>query len=151
MTRDDPEKQKSSGGPITQDNTSVEYYCTIFAAAESPRVKDLIWAGSDDGLVHVTKDGGQNWTNVTPNGLPKWVMINSIEPDPHNDGGAYLAATLYKSGDFKPYLYKTSNYGATWTKITNGIANDHFTRVIRVDPAKKGMLYAGTELSLIHI
>ncbi len=148
LTRNDPEKQKSSGGPITQDNTSVEYYCTIFAAAESPRVKDLLWVGSDDGLVHVSKDGGANWSNVTPNGLPKWVMINSIEPDPHNDGGAYLAATLYKAGDFKPYLYKTNDYGATWTKIVNGIPNDHFTRVIRADPNKKGMLYAGTETGM---
>ena len=148
LTRNDPEKQKSSGGPITQDNTSVEYYCTIFAAAESPRVKDLLWVGSDDGLVNISKDGGENWTNVTPQGLPKWAMINSIEPDPHNDGGCYLAATLYKAGDFKPYLYKTSNYGQTWTKIVSGIPNDHFTRVIRVDPVKEGILYAGTETGM---
>ncbi len=145
LTRNDPDKLKSSGGPITQDNTSVEYYCTIFAAQESPLKEGLIWVGSDDGLVHLTKDGGDNWNNVTPRGMPKWLMINSIEPDPHNEAGCYLAGTLYKEGDFQPYLYKTSNYGASWTKITNGIADEHFTRVIRVDPEEQGFLYAGTE------
>ncbi len=145
LTRNDPEKQKSSGGPITQDNTSVEYYCTIFAAAESARVKNLLWVGSDDGLVHLSKDGGLNWTNISPKGLPKWAMINSIEPDPFEDGGCYLAATLYKAGDFQPYLYKTKDYGATWTKIVNGIDAEHFTRVIRADPVKEGILYTGTE------
>lgn len=148
LTRNDPSKLVSSGGPITKDNTSVEYYCTIFAADESPRVKDLIWVGSDDGLVHVTKDGGQNWENVTPTGIPDWIMINSLEPDPHNDGGCYLAATMYKHGDFQPYLYKTKDYGKTWTKIVNGIDSEHFTRVIRADPNKEGMLYAGTETGM---
>jgi len=148
LTRNDPEKLKSSGGPITQDNTSVEYYCTIFAAQESPRVKDLIWVGSDDGLVHVTKDGGKNWDNVTPINLPEWIMINGIEPDPHNDGGCYIAATNYKNGDFRPYLYKTTDYGKTWTKIVNGIDNEHFTRAIKSDPVKKGILYAGTETGM---
>jgi len=148
LTRNDPEKQKSSGGPITQDNTSVEYYCTIFAAAESARVKDLLWAASDDGLVHVSKNGGANWENVTPPGAPKWLMWNSIDPDPHSDGGAYLAGTLYKDGDFRPYLYKTKDYGKTWTKIVNGIDNQHFTRVLRADPNKQGLLYAGTETGM---
>ncbi|MCB0666866.1 MAG: glycosyl hydrolase [Saprospiraceae bacterium] len=145
LTRNDSSKLVSSGGPITQDNTSVEYYCTIFAAAESPRVKNLLWVGSDDGLVHVSRDGGQNWKNVTPKGIPEWIMINSIEPDPHSDGGCYIAATMYKWGDFRPFLYKTSDYGETWTKITNGIENEHFTRVIRSDPNLAGLLYAGTE------
>ncbi len=145
LTRNDPEKLKSSGGPITQDNTSVEYYCTIFAAQESPLKEGLIWVGSDDGLVHLTKDGGENWTDITPTGMPKWLMINCIEPDPHNEAGCYLAGTLYKGGDFKPYLYKTDNYGATWTKIVNGIDKEHFTRAIRADRTKKGVLYAGTE------
>lgn len=145
LTRNDSSKLVSSGGPITQDNTSVEYYCTIFAAAESPRVKNLLWVGSDDGLVHVSRDGGQNWKNVTPKGIPEWIMINSIEPDPHSDGGCYIAATMYKWGDFRPFLYKTSDYGETWTKITNGIENEHFTRVIRSDPNQPGLLYAGTE------
>jgi photosystem II stability/assembly factor-like uncharacterized protein len=145
LTTNDKSRQKSSGGPITQDNTSVEYYCTVFAAAESPRVKDLIWTGSDDGLVHVTRDGGKNWAQVTPAALPKWAQINGIEPDPHTDGGCYIAATCYKLGDYQPYLFYTSDYGASWTKITNGIGNEHFTRAIRADLKQKGVLYAGTE------
>lgn len=148
LTRNDPEKQKSSGGPITQDNTSVEYYCTIFAAEESPLKEGLIWVGSDDGLVHLTKDGGENWTNVTPTSMPKWLMVNDIEPDPHNEAGCYLAGTLYKAGDFKPYIYKTENYGATWKKITNGIPAEHFTRAIKPDPTEEGVLYAGTETGM---
>ncbi|MBL7829235.1 MAG: glycosyl hydrolase, partial [Saprospiraceae bacterium] len=145
LTTNDKNRQKSSGGPITKDNTSVEYYCTIFAAAESPRVKDLIWTGSDDGLVHVTRDGGKTWTNVTPSDMPKWTMVNSLEPDPNNDGGCYLACTAYKSGDYQPYLYRTKDYGKTWTKIVQGIENEHFTRVVRADPKAAGLLYAGTE------
>jgi len=145
LTTNDKSRQKSSGGPITQDNTSVEYYCTIFAAAESPRVRDLIWTGSDDGLVHVTRDGGKTWINVTPEALPRWTMINSLEPDPHTDGGCYLACTGYKQGDYAPYLFKTKDYGKTWTKITDGIAAEHFTRVVRSDPKRQGLLYAGTE------
>lgn len=145
LTRNDTSKLHSSGGPITKDNTSVEYYCTIFAAAESPRVKDLLWTGSDDGLLHVSRDGGTTWTNVTPAFLPKWIQINSLEPDPHHDGGCYVAATMYKSGDYKPYLLRTKDYGKTWQMINTGIADNHFTRVIRSDPQKQGLLYAGTE------
>ncbi|MFP2997816.1 glycosyl hydrolase [Spongiivirga sp. MCCC 1A20706] len=148
LTRNDPEKLKSSGGPITQDNTGVEYYCTIFAANESPLQEGLLWVGSDDGLIHVTKDGGKNWENVTPKGAPKWLMINSIEPSPYDAGTCYVAGTLYKTGDFKPYLYKTTDYGKTWTKITNGINSEHFTRVLRADPTRKGLLYAGTETGM---
>lgn len=148
LTRNDSTKMGSSGGPITQDNTSVEYYCTIFAIAESPRKEGLIWVGSDDGLVHLTRDGGNSWENVTPTNMPKWIMINSIEPDPFQDGGAYIAATLYKGGDFKPYLYKTTDYGKTWTKIVNGINEEHFTRVVRADPERQGLLYAGTETGM---
>ena len=145
LTRNDPSKLGPSGGPITKDNTSVEYYCTIFAAAESPRVSGLIWTGSDDGLIYLTRDGGKNWTNVTPPQMPEWIMINSIEPDPHHDGGAYVAATVYKWGDFRPYLYRTKDYGSTWTRIDQGIAAEHFTRVVRADPSQEGLLYAGTE------
>jgi photosystem II stability/assembly factor-like uncharacterized protein len=145
LTRNDTSKLHSSGGPITKDNTSVEYYCTIFAAAESPRVKDLLWTGSDDGLIHVSKDGGTTWTNVTPTNLPEWIQINSLEPDPHSDGGCYVAATMYKSGDNKPYLLRTKDFGQTWQFINNGIADNHFSRVIRSDPEAKGILYAGTE------
>lgn len=148
LTRNDPEKLKSSGGPITQDNTSVEYYCTIFAANESPLKEGLLWVGSDDGLINVTQDGGKTWTDVTPKGMPEWMMINSIEPSAFDEGTCYVAGTKYKSGDFAPYLYKTTNYGKSWTKITNGINPEHFTRVLREDPKRKGLLYAGTETGM---
>ncbi len=148
LTTNDPEKLKSSGGPITKDNTSVEYYCTIFAAAESHHEEGVIWTGSDDGLIHVTRDGGENWSNVTPPDMPKWMMINSIDIDPFNEGGVYVAGTRYKLGDYSPYLYKTEDYGATWKKITNGINAEHFTRVVRADPSRKGLLYAGTETGM---
>jgi photosystem II stability/assembly factor-like uncharacterized protein len=148
LTRNDPDKLKSSGGPITQDNTSVEYYCTIFAAQESAIQEGLLWVGSDDGLVHLTKDGGNNWENVTPKGMPEWMMINSIEPSAFDAGTCYVAGTKYKTGDFAPYLYKTTDYGETWTKITSGIDSEHFTRVIREDPKQKGLLYAGTETGM---
>jgi photosystem II stability/assembly factor-like uncharacterized protein len=147
LTRNDKSRQTASGGPITKDNTGVEYYCTIFAALESPLEKDLIWTGSDDGLIQLSKDGGKTWTNVTPpkNVLPDWTMINSLETHPTMKGGLYVAATAYKSGDYKPYLLRTLDYGKTWTKITNGIGNEHFTRVVRADPVRAGLLYAGTE------
>ena len=148
LTRNDPDKLVSSGGPITQDNTGVEYYCTIFAANESPIKEGLMWVGSDDGLVHITRDGGQNWENVTPANMPEWSMVNSIEPSSFDEGTCYLAATRYKLGDFKPYLYKTTDYGQTWTRITNGIDGEHFTRVLREDPKRKGLLYAGTETGM---
>jgi len=148
LTRNDPTKLVSSGGPITQDNTSVEYYCTIFAANESPLKEGLLWVGSDDGLVHVSKDGGANWENVTPTNLPEWSMINSIEPSAFDQGTCYIAATRYKLGDFEPYLYKTTDFGKTWKKITNGIEKEHFTRVLREDPKRKGLLYAGTETGM---
>ena len=148
LTRNDPTKLGPSGGPITKDNTAVEYYCTIFAVTESPYEKDLIMAGSDDGLLHITKDGGKNWEKVTPVGLPEWTMFNSIEFDPFVKGGAYVAATSYKSGDYRPYLYKTKDYGKTWTKIVDGIDPSHFTRVVRADPKRAGLLYAGTEFGM---
>lgn len=148
LTRNDPEKLKSSGGPITQDNTSVEYYCTIFAAQESPLVEGLLWVGSDDGLIHVTQNSGKNWTNVTPKGMPEWMMINSVEPSAFDAGTCYVAGTKYKTGDFSPYIYKTTDYGKTWKKITNGIHEEHFTRVVREDPNHKGLLYAGTETGM---
>ena len=148
LTKNDPEKLKSSGGPITQDNTSVEYYCTIFAAQESPLTEGLIWVGSDDGLIHVTKNGGESWSNVTPKNLPEWTMINSIEPSAFDPGTCYVAGTKYKTGDFKPYLYKTTDYGKSWSKITNGIHEEHFTRVLREDPANKNILYTGTETGM---
>ena len=145
LTRNDPTKLKTSGGPITQDNTSVEYYCTIFAADESPLKEGLLWIGSDDGLIHLTQDGGENWSNITPKQLPEWTMINSIEPSPFDPGTCYVAGTRYKLGDYTPYLYKTTDYGVTWKTITKGIAKEDFTRVVRADPKQKGLLYAGTE------
>lgn len=148
LTRNDPSKLGSSGGPITQDNTSVEYYCTIFAAAEAVTDSKVMWVGSDDGLLHVTKDQGKSWTNVTPPEMPEWSMINSIEPHPTEPGGLYVAATRYKLDDFKPYLFKTTDYGKTWTTIVEGIDRKHFTRVIRADPSRPGLLYAGTETGL---
>ncbi|ALJ01303.1 glycosyl hydrolase [Rufibacter tibetensis] len=148
LTRNDASKLGSSGGPITQDNTSVEYYGTIFAINESPLEPGVIWTGSDDGLLHITQDGGKNWKNVTPKNMPEWMMINSIDPHPTIKGGAYVAATMYKSGDFQPYLYKTTDYGKSWTKITNGIPDTHFTRVVRADQKRPGLLYAGTEYGM---
>ena len=150
LTRNDKSKQGSSGGPITKDNTSVEYYATIFTVMESPVQKGVIWTGSDDGLVQLTRDGGKTWTNVTPNKdlMPEWIQINSIEASPHDPATAYVAATMYKWDDNKPYLYKTSDFGKTWKRITNGIPATAFTRVIREDPNKRGLLYAGTETGL---
>ncbi|MCC9166233.1 VPS10 domain-containing protein [Pontibacter harenae] len=148
LTRNDSTKLGPSGGPITKDNTSVEYYGTIFAINESAIEPGVIWTGSDDGLVHVTHDGGKNWSNVTPKNMPAWIMINSIDPHPTVKGGAYVAGTMYKSGDFRPYLYKTTDYGKTWTKITSGVPENHFTRVLRADKKRAGLLYAGTEYGM---
>jgi photosystem II stability/assembly factor-like uncharacterized protein len=145
LTRNDPDRLRSSGGPITKDNTGVEYYCTIFAIAESQHEEGVIYTGSDDGLVYITRDGGENWVDVTPPNMPEWSMVNSIEIDPFDKGGVYIAATRYKLGDYAPYLYKSDDYGQSWTRITNGIAGEHFTRVLRADPVRQGLLYAGTE------
>jgi photosystem II stability/assembly factor-like uncharacterized protein len=148
LTTNDKAKQVSSGGPITKDNTSVEYYCTIFAAAESVLEKDLLWTGSDDGLVNVSRDGGKNWDNVTPKDAPKWVMWNCIETDPFTKGKAYIIGTRYKLDDFTPYIYKTEDYGKTWKLITAGIDRLHFTRAMRADKKRPGLLYAGTEYGM---
>lgn len=148
LTTNDRSKQASSGGPITKDNTSVEYYCTIFTAIESPYEKDLLWSGSDDGLIHVSRDGGKSWENVTPNDCPKWMMWNCVEADPHKKGAAYFAGTKYKSDDFRPYIYKTEDYGKTWKLIVSGISPLHFTRAIRADRKRQGLLYAGTEYGM---
>lgn len=145
LTRGEPETIKSSGGPITQDNTGAEYYANIFVISESPYTKDEIWTGSDDGLLHVTIDGGKNWKNVTPVLSPKYNMWNSIDVNPFVKGGAYAVATSYKFGDFTPYIYKTNDYGKTWVTITTGIPKEEFVRVVRADPKRQGLLYAGTE------
>ncbi len=145
LTRGEPETIKSSGGPITQDNTGAEYYANIFVISESPFTKDEIWTGSDDGLIHVTIDGGKNWKNVTPSMSPKYNMWNSIDVNPFVKGGAYAVATSYKFGDNTPYTYKTNDYGKTWNVITTGIPKEEFVRVVRADPKRQGLLYAGTE------
>jgi photosystem II stability/assembly factor-like uncharacterized protein len=145
LTRNDPSKLGPTGGPITKDNTSVEYYSTIFAMAESPREKGLLWAGSDDGLVHVSRDAGKTWTNVTPKELPEWSMVSQIDPSPHDAATAFLAVNRYKLDDFHPLIYVTHDYGKTWAKRTAGIPEDAFVRAVREDPARKGLLYAGTE------
>ncbi|MEK6754943.1 MAG: glycosyl hydrolase [Bacteroidota bacterium] len=145
LTKNDKSKLGPSGGPITGDNTSVEYYCTIFTFAESPVHKGVLWAGSDDGLIHISRDAGANWQNVTPKDIPEWALMSIIEPSPHDAATAYVAATRYKLDDFKPYIYKTTDYGKTWKKITKGIPEKDYTRVVREDPNKRGMLYAGTE------
>ena len=145
LTRNDPDKLKASGGPITRDNTGAEVYCTIFAFAESPRIAGVLWAGTDDGLVHRSDDGGRTWTNVTPPSLPEWALISIIEVSPHTEGTVFVAATRYKHDDLRPYVFKTVDNGATWTEITNGIPSMVFTRVIREDPNRANLLYAGTE------
>jgi photosystem II stability/assembly factor-like uncharacterized protein len=145
LTRNDKSKQQPSGGPIDIDDTGTEYYDTIFAIAESPVVKDLIWAGSDDGLIQVTRDGGKNWANVTPKDLPEWSRVSLIEASPHDAGTAYLSIDRHQNDDLRPYIYKTSDYGKSWTKIVNGIPENTFVRAVREDPKKRGLLYAGTE------
>ena len=148
LTTNDKKKQASSGGPITQDNTSVEYYCTIFYATESWIEKDLLWTGSDDGLLYVSKDGGKNWENITPKDCPQWIMWNCIDVDPFKKGAAYAVGTRYKLDDFKSYIYKTEDYGKTWKLIVNGINPLHFARCLRADRKRAGLLYAGTEYGM---
>ncbi|MFP4082223.1 MAG: WD40/YVTN/BNR-like repeat-containing protein [Candidatus Aminicenantes bacterium] len=145
LTRNDKQKQQSSGGPITKDNTSVEYYCTIFALAESFHDPDILWAGSDDGLVHITKDGGETWENITPRQMPEWSLISMIEPSTFDEGTAYIAVDRHELDDFGTYIYKTEDYGKSWNKITDGLPENTFVRVVREDPKREGLLYAGTE------
>ena len=145
LTRNDKSKQKVSGGEITLDDSGTEYYDTIFALAESPITKGLLWVGTDDGLIQLTRDAGKTWTNITPRDMPEWSRISQIEPSPHDAGTAYVAVDRHQSDDLKPYIYKTSDYGATWTKLTKGIPETSFVRAVREDPKKRGLLYAGTE------
>lgn len=148
LTTNDKTRQRPSGGPITKDNTGVEVYCTIFTATESALEKDLLWTGSDDGLIHVSKDGGKNWDNVTPKEAGQWMMWNCVETDPFKKGKAYFVGTKYKSDDFAPYIFKTEDYGKTWTKIISGIHSLHFTRAMRADRKRPGLLYCGTEYGM---
>lgn len=148
LTTNTKSMQQPSGGIITKDNTGVEVYCTIFAASESGLEKGVIYTGSDDGLVYVTKNNGSDWQNITPKDLPPYTMINCIETDPIQKGKMYFAATRYKLDDEQPLLYVTEDYGVTWKKIINGISPTHFTRVIRADRNREGLLYCGTERGL---
>ena len=145
LTRNDKSKQQPSGGPVTIDDTGTEYYDTVFSIAPSPLAKGLIWAGTDDGLIQVTRDEGKSWTNVTPKGLAEWSRISLIEASPHDAGTAYVAVDRHQNDDLAPYIYKTSDYGSTWNRITAGIPDGSFVRAVREDPKKKGLLYAGTE------
>jgi photosystem II stability/assembly factor-like uncharacterized protein len=147
LTRNDKTRQRWSGGPITGDNTGVETYCTIFAVAESPREKGLIWAGSDDGLVHVTRDGGGTWTNVTPGlrGLPEWGTVSMIEASPFDAGTAYVVVDAHRLDDMRPYLFRTTDYGKTWTRLDARLPQDVYLHAVREDPAQRGTLYLGTE------
>ena len=145
LTRHDPRTLGPSGGPITRDQTSVEYYATIFAVAESPLAKGQIWTGSDDGYVQLTRDGGKTWSNVTPRDMLAYTRVSIIEPSPHAAGTAYVAANRYQFDDNQPYIWKTADFGKSWRRIDLGIAADEFVRVVREDPEKKGLLYVGTE------
>ncbi len=145
LTRNDKSKQSVSGGDITLDDSGTEYYDTIFALAESPLTKGLLWVGTDDGLIQLTRDEGKSWANITPKNLPEWSRISQIEASPHDAGTAYVAVDRHQNDDLKPYIYKTSDYGKTWTKLTNGIPDGAFVRAVREDPKKRGLLYAGTE------
>jgi photosystem II stability/assembly factor-like uncharacterized protein len=145
LARRDPRTMGASGGPITKDQTGVETYGTIFTLAESPKNANLLWAGTDDGYIWITRDAGANWTNVTPRDIGDFARISIIDASSFDEGTAYVAANRFQLDDFSPSLWRTTDYGATWTKIVTGIVNDEFTRVIRHDPARRGLLYAGTE------
>ncbi len=145
LSRRDPKTMGPSGGPITKDQTGVETYALIFAFDESPVTRGLLWAGTDDGYVWVSRNNGANWTNVTPTDIGDFTRISIIEPSRYASCGAYLAANRYQQGDKRPILYRTADCGRTWTKIVNGIAETEFTRVIREDPVRRGLLFTGTE------
>jgi photosystem II stability/assembly factor-like uncharacterized protein len=152
LTRNDHSKLGVSGGPITKDTSGAEHYCTMSTLRECPLEPGVLWAGSDDGLVHVSRNGGETWDEVTPPDLPEWTFIRTVEPSPHRAGTVYLAATKYKLDDNTPYLYRTTDYGATWEPITgdgdHAIPDGEFVRVIRTDPSRESLLYVGTETGI---
>ncbi len=145
LTRNDKSKQRVSGGDITLDDSGTEYYDTIFVVTESPLTKGLLWIGTDDGLIQLTQDEGKTWTNITPKDMPEWSRISQIDASSYDPGTAYVAVDRHQFDDLRPYIYKTSDYGKTWTKLTHGIPETTFVRVVREDPRKRGLLYAGTE------
>ena len=145
LTRNDKSKQIPAGGPITIDDTGTEYYDTVFALAESPLKAGEIWAGTDDGLVQLTRDGGKTWTNITPKQMPEWSRVSLIGLSPFDAAEAYVAVDRHENDDLKPYIFKTTDYGKTWTKIVAGIPDTAFVRAVREDPKRRDLLYAGTE------
>ena len=145
LTRHDPKTMQESGGPITHDMNSPEMYATVFSLAPGKTDVNVIWAGSDDGLVHVTRDGGKNWTNVTPKDMPDLGRVSQIDASAFDAGTAYIAVKKPLLADFNPYIFRTRDYGQTWTKIVNGIAANDYTHVVREDPTRRGLLYAGTQ------
>ncbi len=148
LTHNDKSKQISSGGPITKDNTSVEYYATVFALVPSQHDRNTIWAGTDDGRIWITRDGGGNWEEITPRNMPEWGLVSIVEESPHEPGTAYAAVNRYKLDDFSPYIFKTTDYGRSWRTIVRGIPDGHFIRAVREDPARRGLLYAGGEFGV---
>jgi photosystem II stability/assembly factor-like uncharacterized protein len=146
LTRNDRSKQRWSGGPLTGDNTGAEYYDTIFAIAESPRQKGVLWAGSDDGLVHVSRDDGKHWADVTPNihGIPEWGTVTCVEASPFDPATAYVVVDNHRMDDNRPYLWKTADFGQTWKRLSDGLPKDAYLKVVREDPARKGLLYVGS-------
>ncbi len=150
LTRNDKNKQGPSGGPLTHDNTSVEYYNTIFALSESPMREGIIWAGTDDGRIHITRNGGDSWQDITPSRMPGWSLISSIEASHFNIGTAYSAVDRHELDDYGAYAYKTTDFGETWIEINKGFRENDFLRVIREDPAVPGILYAGTETGVYY-
>ena len=147
LTRNDKSKQKWAGGPITGDNTGVETYGTVFAIAESPRREGLIWAGSDDGLVHVTTDNGEKWQNVTSamSGFPEWGTVSMIEPSPFDANTAYVVVDAHRLDNMQPFLYKTTDLGKTWKRLDSSLPQNIYVHAVREDPKKRGQLYLGTE------
>lgn len=145
LTRNDKSKQQLSGGPITKDNVGAEYYDVVYTIAPSPVERGVIWVGTDDGLIQITHDGGKHWENVTPHGMPKWATVSLIDASTFAAGTAYAAVNAHKSDDMKPYIYRTSDYGRHWTRITDGIDSPAYVHAVREDPGHKGLLFAGTE------
>jgi photosystem II stability/assembly factor-like uncharacterized protein len=148
LTRADADKLRSSGG-LTPDNSGAEYYCTVFALAESPLARGQLWAGTDDGRLHLTRDGGQSWTEITPPDLPGWATVRMIDASPYEAGTAYVAAEAHKLDDFHPYLWRTRDFGASWERLDRGLDADEYCHVLREDPARRGLLLCGTELGLL--
>lgn len=150
LSRADPETLKPSGGPVNADAVGAETYATVYSLVESPRARGEIWAGSDDGLVHLTRNGGAEWENISPRDMPEWTMVSGIELSPFEAGKAYVCGTRYKTDDYHPYLWVTTDFGQSWSRLDGDLPDTEFTRVLRADPEVPGLLYVGTELG-VHV